>query len=184
MSLPPIKPTARRDEATLWRNFGAAAPYMLGACLSIIAESVRCKASVALTELPRMADFALWSTAAEVALGWDAGGFMEAFRGNQDAALEVGAESSALTQVVRSLLQATPQWDGTPSELLAKLETYASERQLAARTWPCNAGVLGNQLRRLVAPLQVLGIGVEFSKAANNMRTRQVHLRLLTSDPW
>ena len=181
LTLPAIESKVRADEATLWWNFEAALPHLIGATLDILATALTRLPLTTLPETPRMADFARWSTAAEPALGWAPGGFLQAFRCNQEASLEVGAESSPLTEPIRRLLADRSEWSGTSSDLLEHWNAGDPDHTRVGRTWPRNPAKLANQLRRLVNPLRVQGISVEFSRAAGNKRTRLISIRQVTT---
>jgi len=68
----------RRPEAELYAAFEKVRPFILGALLNGVATALRQLPNVKLSSLPRMADFALWATAAETAFGWDRGAFLAA----------------------------------------------------------------------------------------------------------
>jgi hypothetical protein len=51
----------------------------LAGLLGAVSTALANLATVRLAELPRMADFAKWVSAAEPALGWTQGAFMEAY---------------------------------------------------------------------------------------------------------
>jgi hypothetical protein len=67
---PSIPPARRRTEAELSREFERARPRILGALLDAASGAQRELPNTRLAEHPRMADFAVWVTAAETALGW------------------------------------------------------------------------------------------------------------------
>ena len=68
LTLAPIVETNRRSEAELWREFGIERPRILGALLDALVHGLRAFGSVHLNQLPRMADFALWTSSCEPAL--------------------------------------------------------------------------------------------------------------------
>jgi hypothetical protein len=68
--LPPIAEDRRRPASEFWREFEAARPRILGALLDAVSQALRRAPGVRLPRLPRMADFAIWVTAAAPALGW------------------------------------------------------------------------------------------------------------------
>jgi hypothetical protein len=177
LTLPSIPPDRRIAEATLWQNFDTASPSLFGHMLDVLVVAMRRRPLVELREKPRMADFALFGTAAEQALGWDEGGFMQAFNANQHAALEVGLESSNVAQAICVFLGSSPEWQGTATELLRNLNAAANERSPHAKSWPRDASKLSNQLRRIAAALRVRGIEIEWFKAPNNKRTRLIRIR-------
>src|SRR5205085_12703805 len=59
VTLPRIDDKARCTEETLWAAFEEARPRIIGAFLDAVAGALRAQATVRLTNLPRMADFAI-----------------------------------------------------------------------------------------------------------------------------
>ncbi|MFO7703567.1 MAG: hypothetical protein R6V43_00285 [Halopseudomonas sp.] len=82
LHLPLIKETARETESDFWKRFEAALPGILGGLCDALSCALRNHDKVTLARRPRMADFALWLTAAEEALGWKPGSFMESYAAN------------------------------------------------------------------------------------------------------
>jgi hypothetical protein len=78
VTLPPIPEERRRPEAELWREFEEARPRILAALFDAVSGALGAVEDVRLEGNLRMADFAVWSTAAEGALGWEPGAFMTA----------------------------------------------------------------------------------------------------------
>src|SRR5262249_48386394 len=83
LHLPPLPEDRCRPEAELWAEFEEARPRILGALLDVVAGALRELPAVKLPRHPRMADFAVWATAAETALGWERGSFLKAYSGNR-----------------------------------------------------------------------------------------------------
>jgi hypothetical protein len=65
INLEPIPDDKRRPEAEFWRSFNEARLAILGALLDRVSRALRELANARLKRRPRMADFALWATAAE-----------------------------------------------------------------------------------------------------------------------
>ncbi|HVA46105.1 MAG TPA: hypothetical protein VNH11_07000 [Pirellulales bacterium] len=152
VSLPPIGEDRRRDEKTLWAEFEAARPKILGSLFDAVAGALRDLPRVKLVRLPRMADFAKWATAAERALGWPPGTFIAAYTRNRDAANELALEASPIAGRLLELL-AKGEWEGKAGELLSALdESYGSETKRPPG-WPKNPRSMSGHLRRL-APCQ------------------------------
>ena len=120
----------------------------------------------------RMADFALWATAAEPGLGLRPGEFLAAYRENRETANEAALESSP---VARYVLQVAEEgdWHGTPSELLEHIETLASDGDKRGKTWPKRANGLSGILKRLAPNLREAGVGVEFGSEGRGRRKRR-----------
>src|SRR5262249_54107928 len=68
LELPTIDEKRRRPEQEFWSAFESTRPFLLGALLDAVSMALRRLPNVKCEQLPRLADFALWATAAEPAL--------------------------------------------------------------------------------------------------------------------
>lgn len=177
LELPPISDATRRTEAEFWRTFYEARPQLLGALCDAVAASLRNRAMVRLEALPRMADFAVWVTAAESALGWPPGTFLEGYIGNRAEAHNVALDAAPVALEVRALLAERTSWTGTASDLLGLLGDRADAAVVRQRTWPHTPRALGIALRRLAPNLRAIGIVIEPSREAGGGRRRLITLR-------
>src|ERR1700731_3197905 len=84
-----IMPETRRDEAQFWREFSERRPRILGALLDATVAGIRNLPQVKLDRPPRLADFALWVSACEEALGMQPGEAMAACHANCAAARDL-----------------------------------------------------------------------------------------------
>jgi hypothetical protein len=163
--LPAIAEDARKPEAEVWRDFEAKRPAILGALLDAASTALVNVGSVKLPRLPRMADFAIWVTAAEPALGWESGAFLEAYNSNREQANELALDAAVIVPPLRELLAAKDgHWQGTATELLHDLDAQAPERTRKAQGWPTNGRALSNALRRVAPNLRQAGIEITFPK--------------------
>jgi hypothetical protein len=99
VALPPIPDEERRPEAELWGEFERVRPAILASLFDAIAGALRSVEDVRLEGMPRMADFAVWATAAEKSLGWDAGTFMAAYSGNRQEATDSALDADPVAAV-------------------------------------------------------------------------------------
>ena len=132
-----------------------------------------------------MADFATFVTAAEPALGWSDGAFMNAYSRNRDLGREIVLEADS---VVQAILSWNPvDWDGTATELLAELEDHAPVSVVRSQYWPKSASMLSNKLKRHVPVLRAMGINVEWtSEGKGNSKQRIIKINRVeesSSDP-
>ena len=67
LSLPNIPDERRRPESRFWHEFKRIHSQVLGALLDAVSAGLRNLPHIQLSKLPRMADFAVWATAAEPA---------------------------------------------------------------------------------------------------------------------
>lgn len=175
--LPAIPEGQRRTEAEYWRDFSAALPRILGALYDAVSAALRHEATIQLTGKPRMADFAVWVSAAEAALGWEAGTFLAAYGDNRaeshGIALEAWPVAAPLAALAERYSQVEP-WQGTATELLGVLGGRVEQEVLRRRDWPKDATRLSGQLRRYAPDLRATGIAVEAVRQGDRQRRRVV----------
>jgi hypothetical protein len=124
ITLPPIPDEKRFTEKESHRKFDEKAPEIFGAILDGVSAALGRIDEVQLENKPRMADFAVWITAAEPGLGWPDGSFMPLYSQNRDEAVQASLEADPLALAVLKLLEDKPQWQGpaTPAMLSKQLE--------------------------------------------------------------
>jgi hypothetical protein len=163
LQLPRIDEHARRDEAQLYADYERDRPQILGALFAAISAALARLPNIKLNRKPRLADFALWATAAEGELGFAPGDFMRAYDGNRAEAIQETLESDPVSAAIIELISRNKEpdffWAETTGELLKTLEPLAYE---AAKSpaWPKSPRALSGQLRRLVTFLREAGIEI------------------------
>ena len=174
--LSPIPDGMRRPEKEFWEEFEAARPAILGVVLDVVSTALRDVKHTHLDELPRMADFFVWSVAAAPALGWDGKWFMEAYRGNQSSANELTLEASPVSALVLELSE-LGDWEGTATQLLKVLSDMAYESTTRLRSWPKDARTLSNILRTLSANLRKKAVEVDFGQTPGRNSIKPITIR-------
>lgn len=164
VNLPAIPPDKRREERVFWQEFEEARPRLLGALLDAVCVALLNLPVTNLDKLPRLADFAKWVTAAEAALPWKAGGFLEAYEEIVEDAVTLALDSDAVATAVAALVEEEP-WEGTATELLAALEKHAPDKARESKTWPKTSRALSSRLRRASGFLRHSGIEVEIGRS-------------------
>jgi energy-coupling factor transporter ATP-binding protein EcfA2 len=173
LGLEPIPEDQRRDEQEYNEAFERDAPKILGALLDGAVYGLR--NPIRLTNLPRMADVALWAEASTRAY-WPANTFLKAYCENIGSAVELTIEASDVAEAVRAFMANRTEWKGTASELLPLLTATVPERATKEKTWPKQANALSGKLRRVAPPLRKVGISIAFLREAHD-RTRLVYIR-------
>jgi hypothetical protein len=175
VSLPVIPENERKAEAEIKAAFGEAKPRIFGALLDAVAGAMRNLPTVRLDKLPRMADFALWSAAAEQMLGLPVGEFMRCYAGNREGANETAIESSPVSKYVIDLVASELSWTGTATELLAVLNERAGfdrsdgkPTRKSPKHWPVSPRALSGELRRLAPNLRQIGIEVSSGRTGKS----------------
>ena len=159
-----IPEDARLTEEELSALFEQSAPEILGAVLNGAALALRDRArqAKAMTQKPRMADFAVWATACETAL-WPTGTFARAYAANREAAIESIIDADPIAAFVRELMSSRSFWTGSAADLLRiSLERTGQISNGAA--WLKNPGALAGHLRRAQTFLRALGIDIAFNR--------------------
>ena len=176
VNLPVIPEHHRRPEAELWAEFNQALPRIFGALLDAVSGAIRNLPTTKLDRLPRMADFALWSTAAEPALGLSAGEFIAAYTGNRETANVSVLECSPVAKYIFDVAQGDG-WSGTASELLAQFNEQAGFERTDGKPgkkppegWPKSPRSLSGTLKRLAPNLRQAGIEVEYDRVGRDRR--------------
>ena len=174
MTLSPIAEANRRSEAKLWCEFNIERPRILGALLDAVSFGLRAIGRVQLDALPRMADFALWTTACEGAL-WPAGTFARAYAANRRTAIESIIEADPIASRIRAMMANRTIWTGTASDLLLLSSEGAREGNSSGSSWAKNPRALAGRLRRAQTFLRTLGIEITFSREGRTA-TRMVRV--------
>jgi hypothetical protein len=168
--IPEIKRKADRE---LLAAFEAKRPRILGALLDALVVGLRRLPTVKLPKLPRMADFAMWSTSCEAAF-WKEGTFMTAYDNNLIEVVETVIEADLVGAAVRRMIL---PWEGTASRLLSLLRETAEEGETRSRDWPNSPEALSNRLRRAATFLRKAGVEVTFDRAQGRQRTRTILIK-------
>jgi hypothetical protein len=162
LALRPIADERRRTERMLWREFEVMRSRILGSLLDAAAVGLRRLSSVRLERPPRMADFALWSTACETAF-WPPGTFLRAYDANRRSAIEGVIEADPVAAFVREIMAVHSTWAGRASDLL-RARIAAGKDVLDGTGWPKNPRALAGRLRRYQTFLRTVGIDIAFTR--------------------
>ena len=106
LTMPTIEPGKRRTEAGLTAEFERARPRILGALCDAVSVALRRLPDVRLESPPRMSDFATWIVAAEPALPWEAGRFLEAYAANRKAMDDLALDMDRVAAIIIEMMHA------------------------------------------------------------------------------
>ena len=163
----------RLEKEVFWSRLEEARPAILGALLNATSAALSNRSKVTLESLPRMADFASWVTAAEPALGWPAGSFLEAFEENNGEALKTSLEGSLLAEKILQALADDVVLQGTPADILGLLALRVSHGDSLSKAWPKNAQGMSRQLTLLNPALREFGVVIEESHVGRGREKRR-----------
>lgn len=180
----------RRPENEFWAEFYQQRPLILGALLDVVAGAMRELPNVKLQNPPRLADFTYWATAAERALGWEEGAFLDAYTEVRNDAHVTAFEACVIAAPLLRFLEGVPGrcWEGSSEALLHALQTAESHRRSAKmlsgesvpvpQNWPKNGRGMTSALQRNQPTLREAGITCE-----QGQRTRTSRVWKIRYDP-
>ena len=157
----PARATAERDfEAKLWRDFEAVLPRLLGTVLDAVACALRRLDETVIdpAKRPRMLDFARWAEAAAPALGWEQGAFLDAYLKNREQAAAIALEGDPFAAAVHRHAAFLAPFEGTATDLLARVNALAGEDERRERGWPKDATRAAGALKRAAPALRGAGV--------------------------
>ena len=179
LELAPIPDAMRRTEKEVWARFEALHPSLLGLLLDLVSAILANLGQTQISERPRMADFILWVSAAEPALGWDPGTLLRDYNENHSHGGEVVLEASSVAQALLRFLaglleQGQTFWRGSLSALLAELQPLVHPED---DEFPTTAHHLSGELRRLSPTLRQQGVILRFDERVGHNRDRLLSIR-------
>jgi hypothetical protein len=193
---PPVIPvTERRTEAAIWDEFDGVAPLILGSILGALSGTLAALPRITdrAVDLPRMADFALWSLASEYALDRPPGTFLDAYAHSRQDAHAVALEASPIAAALLAWLAERPatgdpprrEWRGIASELLAELDGYVTRLEGVEATrrkgWPRSGRGMAGCVERIRPNLRHLGIHITYQRTTAARRYTLIDTRDLSA---
>ena len=166
--LEPIPKSKRRTENEFWKAFGRDLQEIFVGLLNAVSMALSNVDTVALDELPRMADFAKFATAAEPGLGLPNGSFLNVYTRNRQDIHSIVLEDSPLAETVQEYCVARASDGGFVTEsillkdLLNELKGIAGERFSNDKGFPKTPKGLRNGLERVNPNLREIGICIMF----------------------
>lgn len=175
VTLPLLPERLRRTEDDLDRVMQRIRPAVLGDLLDAVSAGLRNRATVQLDVLPRMADFATWVVAAEPALPWEEGRFLQAYEAVREDMIETGIEADPVATAMLHMVRDVGSWRGTATELLAHLDARRDGTP-PPNDWPETPQAMGGRLTRAAPLLRSSGIDVSRDRGTGSKRTRIIEL--------
>lgn len=151
------------------------APKIMAGLLDALSAAIRNVDQTVLDDPPRMADAALWVTAAEEALPWRTGAFIGAFNRMQGLAIEDGIEASPFASTLLGIMEARlplTTWTVKGKPLYEKL-TEEAGAGAKSKAWPMSEKGVRQALNRHAPSLRKMGL--TFTKDKNHDREYHFH---------
>ena len=163
LTMPTIEPGKRRTEAGLTAEFERVRPRLLGALCEAVSVALRRLPDVRLENPPRMSDFATWIVAAEPALPWEAGRFLEAYAANRQAMDDLALDMDRVAAIIIEMMTHVGEWSGTATDLLEEVRGLPGQERRGSDIPQTPRGI-SNRLHRIAPLLRSNGLDVQFRK--------------------
>jgi hypothetical protein len=170
VNLPPIPPNKRLTDSDIDERFKQSHPALLGAVLDAVVLVLRNLPNVTLSKIPRMADHAKWTVAAELAISASAGEMVPLLFEKQNEALLSQLDSP----ISRAILDLLDERDGKiemiVGDLLYHLNRFVTEDVRRQKSWPDGPRDLSGALARITPVMRAVGVEITFLKHTNRGR--------------
>ena len=176
IDLASLKDGERMSEGEVRRRFDSNLPKILEYICTAIAMALRDHADTRVSPTPRLADAALFATAAEPALGLLDGSIVTAWSSAQLDHTGNQAANDPVAFVLQKLLHDAPHcFEGTTSELIQKAHSLgADEKWKLPSDFPVKASGLGAYLTRNKSVLESSGLTVQKTPRQSKKRELKI----------
>ena len=139
-----ILPEQRREESKVEADFEEMRPKLLGYILDTVVKALQIISTIVLSNLPRMADFAVWGEAIARGMGYNPMEFVNAYNENMGRqnieVLEANLLAQAIVKFVESWYDEGKKvcWEGSTKEALEQLNKIAQRHKIdtSIKAWP------------------------------------------------
>jgi len=180
LTLDTIPEDKRKSPEDLMAAFEKARPKILGALFTGLAQAVREKPNIKLTHRPRMIGFARLAIAAETALGFEAGEFLNVYSENLTEGA-IAVLDNPVAQALIDLVTTRKGWTGTTTELLKAIAPPVGDDSRSAKIWPEAGRGMRSALDRFAPALRRVGIDFEHIERVSHHKPSII--RLMWRDP-
>ncbi len=156
-----ISERQRKTLKTIKQEFDDDLPRILGGIFQALSKVLGAK-NEPLSELPRMADFALVACAIAESLGIPRAEFLDSYNGNIAQQHEQALHEDAVGIVVWEVMKKKPIIKGTPTEVYTELTKAADKAEVEA--WPRSPQTLTRRLNELETNFREIGIRINHGK--------------------
>ena len=164
IKLESIPKDKRKTERAFWADFEKEKDSIFSALISAVSFALKNLENTSLAELPRMADFALWATAAEQSLGLAKDAFMSAYTLNREDMHAIVLEDSPVFEAIQKICEKQRSFNGTIKDFLELIDSFADDKTRSSKYYPKSARGLRSHLERINPNLRQLDINITFPK--------------------
>jgi hypothetical protein len=149
-------------------SFHKALPVILGSVFDSISCAIKNLPHTHIKRIPRMADFAIFATAAESSMPWTPGLFLEDYFANRDEIIKGAIGSNQVEKAILAFLKSksTQEWKGNATELLEELNKLSgAETYQKDRNWPKAPNTLSGIINRIAPVLRANDVFYRMGKS-------------------
>jgi len=163
LELDRIDAADRKQEQELYSEFAEDLPSILGGVFDVLVRTLKVRPSIAVSDLPRMADFTIWGCAIAEALGYTKEEFLTAYRNNIARQSEMLVNENTVASGIVLFMDDRDSWRGTATELLQELSLTHGVNPDQDRYWPKSPALLSRRLNEVSPHLRQIGLFVTIS---------------------
>lgn len=163
-----IPASERRPVNDILEEFKRDLPYLLYKSLKILSKALAIYEGLDLSELPRMADFAMFGYAIAEALDYGGDRFLDIYRKNQDELLDMMVEEDTVVSVLIEFIKKTHYFCGKMMELRVQLIEQATAMEIDVRYLLKAESAWSRKLNQSQSVLEMFGIYQERGKSNGN----------------
>jgi hypothetical protein len=175
-----IKKENRRTESDVLSKYEELKGSVLGYILDVLVMTMKNKDTVIVSNLPRMADFAVWGEAIARSMGYKPMEFINAYYKNIGRQNIEAIEADPLAVMISKLVEewetnCTRIWQGSPAECLQVLHKVAEKSELhyEGNHLPKSGSALSRSLNQIRSNLvEGLGIDVAIDRITSDKNPR------------
>lgn len=175
-----IPPKRRMTKEQFKNRLAKAEGEIVGALASAVSKAMAKLPAVKLDEYPRMADFALFMEAFWQGQGLAPGTATAALQENRANSNAAALENSPVAGTLLDYIRSEGNFYGTSSDLLQRLDAFATESIRRNRAWPKAPCHLTRQLDRLSPDLRRAGI--EYGRGLEGGRNPSRYLSIVNKE--
>jgi len=168
LELERISEDERKTEKEFWIKFQEILPQILGGLFTVLSKTLEVAETLKLKQKPRMADYAVFATAAAIVLGSSEEEFFQAFTRNIQKQNQSAVNSSPVAQTILKFMDDKSSWEGPVSSLYQLLKEFATQEGLimgGPNGFPKSSNWLWKKIQIIRPNLNSLGIEVKHNES-------------------
>lgn len=152
VDLETISKEKRKTESEIFSLFNGVKPKLLGSIFNIISRAMKIQKSIKLTEIPRLADFAIWGEAISRSIGFKDNKFLEELFERQEKQEKDTAQFCSVFVALSAILNNIEEKNnkritGTATEIFEKIKLVSNYSDL--KQLPRTPGSLGKKINNM-----------------------------------